>query len=298
MRAAWSSRWPPDGRHSRGRHPQLHARWGPPARGGRRQRRWRPAPLPVPHHGRHAGGAPPGHGRRARGRPAEQPGRLQHRDHTRTTSPGSSVRPSRAACKASRPTSRAAADRGAGCGRRRRTVLDGRTGQGPVGHVRRYGTSLRGGSGMVGRISAAAERAGVQARFDLARPANTFDAHRLLHLAKERGVQDRLASRLTRAYLAEGELLSDHATRYLRRTDAAHRRAARHPGCAEPAVDARDTPSGVVAAGRVIGLSKHEGLSTTRSSWSACRSGTDRRPCAAARSSSGMAPTCRPGRRR
>ena len=76
----------------------------------------------------------------------------------------------------------------------------------------RYGTSPRGGSAMVGRISAAAERAGVQARFDLVRPANTFDAHRLLHLAKERGVQDRLASRLTRAYLAEGELLSDHAT--------------------------------------------------------------------------------------
>jgi predicted DsbA family dithiol-disulfide isomerase len=76
----------------------------------------------------------------------------------------------------------------------------------------RYGTSPRGGSAMVGRISAAAERAGVQARFDLVRPANTFDAHRLLHLAKECGVQDRLASRLTRAYLAEGELLSDHAT--------------------------------------------------------------------------------------
>ncbi len=76
----------------------------------------------------------------------------------------------------------------------------------------RYGTSPRGGIAMVGRISAAAERAGVQARFDLVRPANTFDAHRLLHLAKERGVQDGLASRLTRAYLAEGELLSDHAT--------------------------------------------------------------------------------------
>ncbi len=47
-------------------------------------------------------------------------------------------------------------------------------------------------------------------RGDLVRPANTFDAHRLLHLAKERGVQEGLASRMTRAYLAEGELLSDH----------------------------------------------------------------------------------------
>lgn len=76
----------------------------------------------------------------------------------------------------------------------------------------RYGTSPQGGNAMVGRISAAAERAGVQARFDLVRPANTFDAHRLLHLAKEHGAQDRLAARLTQACLAEGELLSDPTT--------------------------------------------------------------------------------------
>ncbi len=78
--------------------------------------------------------------------------------------------------------------------------------------ARRYGTSPQGGKAMVGRISAAAERAGVQARFDLARPANTFDAHRLLHLARGHGMQDRLASRLMTAYLAEGEVLSDHGT--------------------------------------------------------------------------------------
>ncbi len=52
----------------------------------------------------------------------------------------------------------------------------------------------------------------MQARFDLVRPANTFDAHRVLHLAKEHGLQDSLAGRLTRAYLAEGELLNDHPT--------------------------------------------------------------------------------------
>jgi len=52
----------------------------------------------------------------------------------------------------------------------------------------------------------------VRTGFDLVRPANTFDAHRLLHLAKAYGVQDDLARRLTRAYLAEGEVLSDHPT--------------------------------------------------------------------------------------
>jgi predicted DsbA family dithiol-disulfide isomerase len=76
----------------------------------------------------------------------------------------------------------------------------------------KYGTSPEGGRAMVGRISAAAEHAGIDARFDLVRPANTFDAHRLLHLAKTYGLQDDLARRLTRAYLAEGEVLSDHPT--------------------------------------------------------------------------------------
>ncbi len=78
--------------------------------------------------------------------------------------------------------------------------------------ARRYSTSLRGGRAMVGRISAAVEAAGLTGRFDLARPANTFDAHRLLHLARERGRQVVLHDRLTRAFLAEGALLSDPAT--------------------------------------------------------------------------------------
>jgi predicted DsbA family dithiol-disulfide isomerase len=76
----------------------------------------------------------------------------------------------------------------------------------------KYGTSPRGGRAMMERISAAAERAGVEARFDLVRPANSFDAHRLLHLAKSYGVQDALARRLTHAYLAEGEVISDLPT--------------------------------------------------------------------------------------
>lgn len=76
----------------------------------------------------------------------------------------------------------------------------------------KYGTSRAGGRAMVGRLGAAAERAGVQARFDLVRPTNTFDAHRLLHLAREHDRQEALQRRLMRAYLAEGELLSDHST--------------------------------------------------------------------------------------
>jgi predicted DsbA family dithiol-disulfide isomerase len=38
-----------------------------------------------------------------------------------------------------------------------------------------------------------------------------FDAHRLVHLAKAHGLHDAMKERLMRAYLTEGELMSDHA---------------------------------------------------------------------------------------
>ena len=76
----------------------------------------------------------------------------------------------------------------------------------------RYGASQSGGRAMTARMSAAAERAGVQARFDLVRPANTFDAHRLVHLGREHGVQQVVHRRLVHGFLAEGAVLSDHGT--------------------------------------------------------------------------------------
>jgi predicted DsbA family dithiol-disulfide isomerase len=57
---------------------------------------------------------------------------------------------------------------------------------------------------------AAAE--GEDFRFDLARRASTFDAHRLVHLAGEHGAQDAMKERLLRAYFTEGKLISDHET--------------------------------------------------------------------------------------
>ena len=53
---------------------------------------------------------------------------------------------------------------------------------------------------------------GVDMRSDLARGANTFDAHRVLQLAAEHGLQSEMKERLLRAYHTEGELVSDHAT--------------------------------------------------------------------------------------
>lgn len=53
---------------------------------------------------------------------------------------------------------------------------------------------------------------GLDMRFDLTRGANTFDAHRVLQLAAEHGVQAEMKERLLRAHHTEGELLSDHET--------------------------------------------------------------------------------------
>ena len=46
-------------------------------------------------------------------------------------------------------------------------------------------------------------------RFDLARGGNTFDAHRLVHLAEAHGLQDAMTERLMRAYFTEGEPIGD-----------------------------------------------------------------------------------------
>jgi len=51
--------------------------------------------------------------------------------------------------------------------------------------------------------TAAAE--GLEYRYDIMRTGNTFDAHRVLHLAREHGVQGAVKERLFRGYFTEGE---------------------------------------------------------------------------------------------
>jgi predicted DsbA family dithiol-disulfide isomerase len=53
---------------------------------------------------------------------------------------------------------------------------------------------------------------GLDMRADLVKGANTFDAHRLVQLAKANGVQDAMKERLMRAYHTEGEALGDRET--------------------------------------------------------------------------------------
>lgn len=71
--------------------------------------------------------------------------------------------------------------------------------------ARKYGRSRAGAQAMIDQMTRTGADEGLDFRFDRAQPGNTFDAHRLLHLAAEHGLQDALKARLFAAYLTEGE---------------------------------------------------------------------------------------------
>jgi len=76
----------------------------------------------------------------------------------------------------------------------------------------KYRTGRDQAQAMIDRMTATAAAAGLDFRFDRARPGNTFDAHRLLHLAAARGAQGDLKERLLRATFTEGDPISDRDT--------------------------------------------------------------------------------------
>ncbi len=78
--------------------------------------------------------------------------------------------------------------------------------------AQKYGMSRAQALAMQARMTDTAARDGLEFRFDIARGGNTFDAHRIVHLATAHGAQDAMQERIMRAYLSEGELISDHAT--------------------------------------------------------------------------------------
>lgn len=81
-----------------------------------------------------------------------------------------------------------------------------------AGHLaEKYGTSREQAQAMQDSMTQAAAGDGLDFRFDLIRTGNTFDGHRLLHLAAEHGAQDALKERVMRAYLTEGEVIGDPA---------------------------------------------------------------------------------------
>lgn len=73
----------------------------------------------------------------------------------------------------------------------------------------KYGTTPTEARAFLDRMRAAGDASGVEIRFDRIRPANTFDAHRLLAWAASSGSQGALKERLFLAYMHEGRDVND-----------------------------------------------------------------------------------------
>jgi predicted DsbA family dithiol-disulfide isomerase len=78
--------------------------------------------------------------------------------------------------------------------------------------ARKYGTTPAGAKGMVDQMTSKAAAAGLDFSLDRARPGNSFDAHRLVHMGAERGRQTQVKERLLQAYLSEGAAIGERQT--------------------------------------------------------------------------------------
>lgn len=77
--------------------------------------------------------------------------------------------------------------------------------------ARKYGIDVGQARAAMSRIISVGADAGIEFKFDSMRPGNTFDAHRLLHFAREHGLQNELKERLLNATFFEGEPTGTHA---------------------------------------------------------------------------------------
>jgi len=81
--------------------------------------------------------------------------------------------------------------------------------------AKKYGSSPKEAEAMITRMTDVAREDGLDFHFERIRPGNTFDAHRVLHLALVRGgwrVQDAVKERFLRGYLTDGEPIGDPET--------------------------------------------------------------------------------------
>ena len=73
----------------------------------------------------------------------------------------------------------------------------------------KYGMSRERSLQMIDQMATRGAQLGLEFNFDVLQAGNTFDCHRLLHLAHEEGVQDALKARFFQAYFSEGQRMSD-----------------------------------------------------------------------------------------
>ncbi len=87
-----------------------------------------------------------------------------------------------------------------------------REGDGAERLAAKYGMSRQQAVASQDRLTRTAAQEGLTFRFDVAQSGNTLNAHRLLHLANERGLQAEVKERLMRAYFSEAEPIGEVET--------------------------------------------------------------------------------------
>ena len=75
--------------------------------------------------------------------------------------------------------------------------------------ARKYGKTVAAAQAMIDQMVQTAAAEGLAFDFTIARPGNTFDAHRLLAMARARGLQNELKERLLRATFTEGQAIGE-----------------------------------------------------------------------------------------
>jgi predicted DsbA family dithiol-disulfide isomerase len=78
--------------------------------------------------------------------------------------------------------------------------------------AKKYGMPIERAREMNARMTSEAAKEGLDFHVDRVQVGNTFDAHRLVHLAAEAGKAEAMKERLMRAYFTEGESVGDPAT--------------------------------------------------------------------------------------
>lgn len=78
--------------------------------------------------------------------------------------------------------------------------------------ARKYGITVEQAEASHAQMTDVARGEGLDFRLDHAQSGNTFDAHRLIHLAAAQDLQDAMEERLMRAYFTEGAPIGDRDT--------------------------------------------------------------------------------------
>jgi predicted DsbA family dithiol-disulfide isomerase len=78
--------------------------------------------------------------------------------------------------------------------------------------AKKYGMPVERARAMNERMTGEGAKEGLDFRFDRVRVGNTFDAHRLVHLAAESGKAEAMKERLMRAYFTDGESVAEPDT--------------------------------------------------------------------------------------